>query len=96
MSKDLILNIYGQEAWHTEAQIIGSVLALQSLKEALAKAILYGYAQLPDHQPKNGEEALYASDGEGYQLQITCLTDWDDVRWKLHQPQYLITARQED
>jgi len=88
-----ILNIYGQEAWHTDAQIIGSPLALQALKEAITKAISYGYAELPDKEPQDGKDALYASDGEGYCLKITCLGDWDDKRWPLHNPEYLITSK---
>lgn len=90
MANDLILNIYGQEAWHTDAQIVGSPIALQALKEAINKAISRGYAEVPDKEPQNGKDALFASDGEGYLLKIVCLGDWDDKRWPLHKPEYSI------
>ena len=90
MSNDLIINIYGQGAWHTDARIVGSVLALQALKDAITRAMSYGYAELPAKEPEAGEEALFASDGEGYKLAITCLGDWDDKRWVLHHPEYAI------
>ena len=90
MPSDLILNIYGQEAWHTNAQIVGSPLALQVLKESITKAIAHGYAEVPDSEPKDGTEEVYASDGEGYTIQISCLGGWDDKRWLLHKPEYLI------
>ena len=93
MANDLILNVYEQEAWHTDAEIIGSILALQSLKDAITRAMSYGYAELPAKDPRVGKEALVASDGEGYKLKIVCLGDWDDKRWILHKPEYSIVKQ---
>jgi len=89
MESNQILNIYGQEAWHTDAQIVGSPLALQALKDALGRAIQNGYSEIGDE--KGDGNPLFASDGEGYLLKITCIGNWDDPRWKWHLPEYAIT-----
>ena len=85
---ELILNIYGQESWHTEAKIVGSPPALQALKDALERAIHYGYAEVSE---KSTDDVLFASDGEGYELEIIRLGGWDDKRWQLYIPEYSIT-----
>lgn len=84
--EERILNVYGQEAWHTEARIVASRDALEALKKAIDRAIYYGYAEM------RGDigNPLYSSDGEGYDLQITCLGGWNDKRWKKHRPIYNI------
>ena len=89
-----ILNIYGQEAWHTEAKIVASRDALEALKKAIDQAIYYGYAGLGGGKDESG--ALYASDGEGYLLEINCLGGWDDKRWQSWLPVYNILIRKEN
>jgi hypothetical protein len=86
---DMIMNIYGQYAWHTEAKIVASRDALEALKKAIDRAIYYsfdGYAKLGSEN--SAGEALYASDGEGYNLEIWCLGNWDDKRWQDYKPEY--------
>ena len=90
---ELILNIYGQEAWHTEVKIVGSKDALEALKVCLERAIAEGYAELPTDNPPDDD--LFASDGEGYILQVHCLDGWDDKRWEEHPPEYQILIRHE-
>jgi len=87
--KELILNIYGQEAWHTDAKIVGSKAALEALKKAIDIAIKSGFATISP-PPDND---LFASDGEGYLLGIYCLGGWDDKRWSAHTPNYEIVSK---
>lgn len=87
---NLILNIYGQEAWHTEARIIGSKAALRALGKAIDKAIKTGVTTLPLPFSDN---PLFASDGEGYLLGIYCFDGWDDKRWEAYQPDYRILEK---
>lgn len=82
---DNIINIYGQEAWHTEAKIIASKDALVDLKKLIDEAIQYGTAKW--------SQAHFASDGEGYELKIICLGGWDDKQWNDYLPEYTILQK---
>jgi hypothetical protein len=67
-----ILNIYGQESWHTDARIVGDREGLEALKQVIQDALDTagkgdGSATTPDEP-----EPLFASDGEGYQLTVEC------------------------
>jgi len=64
-----ILNIYGQEYWHTEARIIGNVEGLEELKRAIGLAIKTSQARTSNDNP------LFASDGEGYEVIVECHND---------------------
>lgn len=94
---DKILNIYGQEYWHTDAKIIGNKLALTALRNLIDKAIelstpvTYGETKMGDTAP------LFASDGEGYKLTVVCTPtdDWDDKMWKDNPPEYTEVKAQE-
>ena len=81
---ELILNIYGQEAWHTDARIIGSKDALVELKRLIDKAIISGNVETLE----NTDTCIFASDGEGYKLEIICLNGWNDKRWEEYKPEY--------
>jgi hypothetical protein len=76
MREDLILNIYGQEAWHTDAKIVASKDALVRLRKGIDEALVMGTATIGE-----GEPPLFASDGEGYALNIVALDGWKDERW---------------
>jgi len=90
MANDKILNIYGQEYWHTDAKIVGNRLALEDLMRMIHTAIrqstpvTYGKATMGKVVP------LYASDGEGYELTIICAQSdsWEDPIWKDNPPEY--------
>lgn len=90
-----ILNIYGQEAWHTEARIIGNREGLLELRDTLDKAIKDGKAI------SSNDECVFASDGEGYEVQIECHDDgWGlmgskDSFWNKEEsaPQYILLER---
>ncbi len=88
----MTLNIYGQYAWHTEAKIVASRDALLALKEVIDKAICYGYGEFSEASPN----PLFASDGEGYKLEVWCLGGWDDKRWQEHEPEYSILKEQKN
>jgi hypothetical protein len=83
MANDLIINIYGQEAWHTDAKIVASKEGLLLLRQSIDKALKEGVATIGLGYPP-----LYASDGEGYLLGIITLDGWDDKRWRAHKPDY--------
>lgn len=53
-----ILNIYGQEAWHTDARIIGNVHGLIALKKAINRALETGKATTEDDVKKDKEAIL--------------------------------------
>lgn len=98
-----ILNIYGQEEWHTEARIIGNREGLLELKTTIERALTEEKATTDtDGVVNNGETALFASDGEGYEVIVEMHNDeWglkggEDSFWnkeKSH-PQYIILERQ--
>lgn len=60
------LHIYGQEASHDDARIVGNRVALARLRDAL-NAMLSPYG--PD-APKDRYCTVYASDGEGYRVTV--------------------------
>lgn len=90
MKTNRILNIYGQEYWHTDAKIVGNKLALEALMKLIRSAIrlstpvTYGKTTMGNIVP------LFASDGEGYELTIICTptNDWQDPMWKDNPPEY--------
>jgi len=85
-----ILNIYGQEYWHTDAKIMGNLDGLLALRDVVDRAIKLGEARTNDQFP------IYASDGEGYTLIVECHNDdWgleggEDSFWnkKESEPEY--------
>jgi len=81
---DKILNIYGQEFWHTDAKIVGNKLALIALRNLIDSALKNGKTSI------GGITPLFASDGEGYELTIICTptSDWEDHTWKDNAPEY--------
>lgn len=98
-----ILNVYGQEAWHTEAKIVGNREGLLELKAVIDRALTYKRATSEtDVKDNNGDTALFASDGEGYELIIECHNDgWGlkgskDSFWNKEEsyPQYIMMERQ--
>src|SRR5574343_193493 len=72
-----ILNIYGQEMPHESVRIIGNLMGLLSLRSAIDKAINEG-----DAMSQDGEDSLYASDGEGYQV----IVELHDDKWGTEAP----------
>jgi len=71
-----ILNIYGQYMWHTEARIIGNREGLLELKAVIDRALTYKRATSEtDVKDNNGDTALFASDGEGYEVIVECQND---------------------
>ena len=97
-----ILNIYGQEAWHTEARIIGNREGLESLKQTIDNAL-----RVPTGKATTAwddeREPLFASDGEGYEVIVEMHNDvWGiqasrDGFWSKgeNRPQYIMLERQE-
>ncbi len=74
------LNIYGQPFHHAEARIVGNRAALWRLSRALHEAIYFG---------KSKTKGIFASDGEGYDIEIILLPDNPlDPAWKDYQPEY--------
>ncbi|WP_227940092.1 hypothetical protein [Alkalihalobacillus deserti] len=57
------LHVYGQKYWHDDAIIVGNKTALKELRDVIDNAIQYGEGRL----------SASASDGEGYELFISCL-----------------------
>lgn len=90
-----ILNVYGQEAWHTEVRIVGNQEGLLELRNTIDKAIKDGKAV------SSGDDCVFASDGEGYDVEIECHNDeWGikggkDSFWNKEEsaPQYIILER---
>ena len=77
-----ILNIYGQESCHADARIIGNRGGLEALKAAINRALTYGKSTT-ERYVKNGDTALYASDGEGYEVIVEMHNDnWGIVEGK--------------
>jgi len=92
-----ILNIYGQEAWHSEARIVGNRAGLVALKGAIDGALAVG--KVSTHSPNEG---LFASDGEGYEVTVECHDDeWGcyapfNSYWNKEEsfPQYIMLERE--
>ncbi|MCM8735932.1 hypothetical protein M5E06_17500 [Azospirillum sp. A1-3] len=67
-----MVHLYGQPSWRDDAHIIGNRAGLESLRDAIDKALKTG-----------AEEAeVFATDGEGYGIQVVELNDaiLDDMR----------------
>lgn len=90
-----ILNIYGQESWHTNARIVGNKEGLLELRDTINNALQSGKAMTLQSYP------LFASDGEGYSVRVECHEDvWGlagptDSYWNSEEsnPQYIEMER---
>lgn len=74
-------HVYGQRWWHDEALIVGNRTALKGLRDAIDKAIQYGESRVD----------VSSSDGEGYDLYISCLEGetennprWEAIKLPYH------------
>lgn len=65
MSTDDITHLYPQSHWHDEASIVATPPGLVALRDAIDAALVAGHAEI----------LTYAADGEGYSLQVHCVTD---------------------
>ena len=88
-----IVNIYGQEAWHEEARIIGNLEGLTELRDTLDRAIATGNSETNDT-----DDPVFASDGEGYVIEVKRIDDvlqTRDSEWYTegNRPQYLLLER---
>jgi hypothetical protein len=72
------LNIYGQEFYHTDAFIVGTKEALSALRAALNKAL-----DDDDDSVPVANLQIFASDGEGYSINIICASDEDMEKLEL-------------
>jgi len=82
-----LMNIYPQIAEHTEAKIVGNKEALVLLRDAIDRAIKEGKSATPSMT----EAVIFATDGEGYEIQVERMPDsWDDKKWEGHTPYYQI------
>ncbi|MBT9132882.1 MAG: hypothetical protein DDT33_01412 [Firmicutes bacterium] len=72
MTEIKLVHIYGQEAFHDEAYIVGNTEGLISVLRAIEGALKKGAS----------EALVYANDGEGYQIRVI-LNDspWDSPSW---------------
>lgn len=67
------LHVYGPEAWHNSAYVIGNPNGLKALRDAIDEALEKGTAK---------RECIVASDGEGFYIRVGCLDeDWQSPRW---------------
>lgn len=83
-----ILNVYGQPMEHMDVLIVGNSVALQALKDAIGRAI----TRMDSSTKEDGstaEDAIFASDGEGYEVKVKC-RDWDFISkaWLEYPPFY--------
>ncbi len=82
-----IMNVYPQVAEHTEVKIVGNQGALEVLRDAIEKAITEGKSVTPSLT----QAIIFATDGEGYEIQIERLPDdWNDRLWQKQEPYYQI------
>lgn len=86
------LHIYGQKLWHDEAIIVGNKTALKELREAIDNAIQYGEGRL----------VTSTSDGEGYELFISCLPgetennkEWQQITLPYHDKEMYVPNEDE-
>jgi hypothetical protein len=81
MSNEMpIVNIQSQQFEHQEARIIGTKAGLETLKKLIDEAIgNYNSAMVMDRLTGK-EGTVFASDGEGYEIQVICHTgdDWGE------------------
>ena len=61
-----VLNIYSQPMEHMEARIVGNKAGLEELRRVIDETLDHKYTQTC---------SLYASDGEGYQVEIKLKPD---------------------
>jgi len=69
-----ILNVYGQQSYHTEAKIIGNREGLEALSRAILRALADSNSSTQEER-----EPLYASDGEGYEV----IVEMNNEHWGL-------------
>lgn len=69
-----ILNIYGQPMEHFDARIVGNKEGLLQLKNTIEKALQSGKATT-ETDVVDGDTALFASDGEGYEVIVEMHND---------------------
>ncbi|WP_417899852.1 hypothetical protein ABN702_06095 [Bacillus haimaensis] len=86
------LHIYGQKNWHDDAIIVGNKTALKDLRNVINNAIQYGEGRL----------VTSSSDGEGYQLFISCLPgetennkDWQQIILPYHDKEMYVPNENE-
>jgi hypothetical protein len=73
-----LLHLYGQEAWHDEAFVIGNREGLLALRALIDEALTTGRAK----SKETSEEQIWVSDGEGYTINIIFEDgDWDSEFW---------------
>lgn len=59
------LHIYAQQMWHDEAYIVGERDALESLRDAITRALVNNSARM----------CAYCNDGEGYDIHVLCVDE---------------------
>lgn len=64
------LNIHAAEAWHEDAQIIGTVRGLTALRDAIDHVL---QAQSAGGDPRASVESMIARDGEGFIVRVACV-----------------------
>lgn len=69
------LHVYGQYTWHADATLRGTKEGLLKLRAAIDAALESG----------KGEAVVMASDGEGYRLQVICVS----THALLGEPEYI-------
>ena len=86
------LHIYGQKYWHDNAIIVGNKTALKELRDVIDNAIQYGEGRL----------GTSSSDGEGYELFISCLPgeaennkDWQQITLPYHDKEMYVPNEDE-
>jgi len=72
MADERLLHIYGQEAWHDEAYLVGNRQALKALRDALTMLVDR------DEVKAAVDIEVFANDGEGYSLSVVL----DDSPWE--------------
>lgn len=68
MDNEAVIHLYGQGAWHEDAEIVCNLKGLQALKDACEDALEHYI--FPAHSPTATIE-VFAVDGEGYTLRVT-------------------------
>ncbi len=69
------LHVYGQEAWHDEAFVVGTAAGLTALRDAIDAALRDGAAVTP---------TVFVNDGEGYQVFVAAVPDMSGVPVPYH------------
>ena len=59
------LHVHGQDAWHDDVVVVGTLESLELLKIAIDLAIEGGY----------GKADLFCNDGEGYKVRVVKMTE---------------------